>query len=239
MIGIIDMNTNNINCFVKLMKRFTCKYKIIREYNDYNTLEINKLIIPGIGNYKYTMEYIKQKQLDKVIKQHNNNGKQILSVCIGMQILTEYGTESCNEECNEECKNKICYGLNILGNTKTDILECDDILPHIGWNNINIIGYETEKGFCNIDLNNNLFYYVSNMFKNVDIKNVDFYFVHSYVVESKNNYKISDKWIIGKSIYGNKEFIAFICTENILALQFHPEKSGIAGIRIIENFVKS
>lgn len=77
------------------------------------------------------------------------------------------------------------------------------------------------------------------MFKNVDIKNVDFYFVHSYVVESKNNYKISDKWIIGKSIYGNKEFIAFICTENILALQFHPEKSGIAGIRIIENFVKS
>ena len=211
MIGIIDMETNNINCFIKILNKFNYKYKIITKYNDYND-EINKLIIPGIGNYNNCMNYLKNNDLDKVIFLHNNNNKKILGICIGMQIFTEYGTEEC-----------YTMGLNILQNTKTDLLNTKYILPNIGWNTI----YTYDK---NID--------DDNFIKNINLL-CDFYFVHSYNIIFNNikNYIENERYKIYYSQYYDIEFIALIKTDNLLLTQFHPEKSGINGINFIKNFL--
>jgi glutamine amidotransferase len=123
MIGIINMKTNNINCIVKIIQRNNFKYKIINEYNDYNN-DVEKIIIPGIGSYNSTMQYLKEKKIDKVIHEHNLNNKKILAICIGMQILTELGIEG--GEIN---------GLGLLTDSKTILLESDEILPNIGYAN--------------------------------------------------------------------------------------------------------
>jgi glutamine amidotransferase len=207
MIGIINMQTNNINCFVKILNRLNFKYKIINTNIDYNE-NITKLIIPGIGNYKECMEYIIHNNIDEIIKNHIKNKKKILGICIGMQILSSYGEES-----------ELTKGLDILKNTKTEKLQTNKILPHIGWNSIKIKNNDIDNLFNNINLNS------------------DFYFVHSFNVIF-NDKDITDEDIIfGKTKYGDKEFISVIKNKNILAVQFHPEKSGKNGIKLIENFL--
>lgn len=203
MIGLINMQTNNINCFIKILKKLNYKYKIINTISDYDD-KIIKLIIPGIGNYKECMEYIKNNNIDKLIYEHINLNKKILGICIGMQILSSYGEES-----------ELTNGLDIFKNTKTEKLKTDLILPHIGWNSIKIINNNDNNLFNNINLNS------------------DFYFVHSYNVICDNK-----DIIFSTTKYGNNEFISIIKNDNILALQFHPEKSGKNGIKLIENFLK-
>lgn len=208
MIGIIDMKTNNINCFIKILKKNNYKYKIINNYDDYILNRIDKLILPGIGSYNYVIEYLKKNNLDKVIIEHNSYKKKILAVCIGMQILTESGIEG-----------GISDGLGILKNSKTIKLDSNLILPNIGWNNL----------IYTDNLNNNDNF--TKLFNGIN-KKTDYYFVHSYHVAFEN----SNLELI-KSYYGNSEFNAVIVTENILATQFHPEKSGPNGVKLIKNFL--
>ena len=201
MIGIINMNTNNINCFLKIFKKLKKKYIIINSFDDYNE-NIDKLLIPGIGNYASCINFIKEQKIDKVIYTHLDNNKKIMGICIGMQILTSIGEEG-----------GLTNGLDILKNTKTIKMETDKILPNIGWHNIDII-------------NDN-----DPIYKNIN-KNADFYFVHSYIIETENKDMIS-----AFSNYGNTIFPAIIKYDNIFTTQFHPEKSGPNGIKLIENFL--
>ena len=201
MIGIINYTTNNINCFIKIIKRLKKEYKIINNYNDYNN-NIEKLIIPGIGSYNSCMNYIKEKKIDHIIFEHLNKNKKIMCICLGMHILSSIGTEG-----------GAIKGLDIFKNTSTIKLETDKILPHIGWNKLNLV-----------DKNNKIF-------NNINI-NADFYFVHSYHFVSNN-----DKIILATSRYGSTEFISCLLSDNIFAVQFHPEKSGSNGVKLISNFI--
>jgi len=197
------MQTNNIKCFVKILNKLDYKHKIINNKNDY-TDDIMKLIIPGIGNYQECMGYIKNNNLDDIIKKHISLNKKILGVCIGMQILSSCGEES-----------GLVDGLDVFKNTKTEKLRTNNILPHIGWNSINILCRDEDNLFNNINLN------------------ADFYFVHSYNVICVNK-----DIIFATTKYGNSEFISILKNNNILAVQFHPEKSGKNGVILIENFLK-
>ena len=201
MIGIINMNTNNIKCFTKIFKRLKKNYTIINKFEDYND-NITKLIIPGIGNYASCMNFIRSNNIDKVIYKHLENNKKIMGICIGMQILSSIGTEG-----------GLTDGLNIFKDTNTDKMKSNNILPNIGWNKLNILN-KNDPIYNNINLN------------------ADFYFVHSYIVKSDNINIIS-----ATSDYGDCTFISILKNENIFATQFHPEKSGPNGIKLIENFL--
>ena len=201
MIGIINMNTNNIKCFTKIFKRLKKNYTIINKFEDYND-NITKLIIPGIGNYASCMNFIRSNNIDKVIYKHLENNKKIMGICIGMQILSSNGTEG-----------GLTNGLDIFKDTNTDKMKSNNILPNIGWNKLNILN-KNDPIYNNINLN------------------ADFYFVHSYIVKSDNINIIS-----ATSDYGDCTFISILKNENIFATQFHPEKSGSNGIKLIENFL--
>lgn len=60
-----------------------------------------------------------------------------------------------------------------------------------------------------------------------------FYFVHSFIIEPGDR-----KYVLAISNYGGKKFCSVVGKNNIIGCQFHPEKSGEAGLKIIENFVK-
>ena len=201
MIGIINMNTNNIKCFTKIFKRLKKNYTIINKFEDYND-NITKLIIPGIGNYASCMNFIRSNNIDKVIYKHLENNKKIMGICIGMQIFSSTGTEG-----------GLTNGLDLFKDTNTDTMKSNNILPNIGWNKLNILN-KNDPIYNNINLN------------------ADFYFVHSYIVKSDNINIIS-----ATSDYGDCTFISILKNENIFATQFHPEKSGPNGIKLIENFL--
>jgi glutamine amidotransferase len=86
-------------------------------------------------------------------------------------------------------------------------------IPQIGWNNVN---FQIKDHFLVQGIPNNSY----------------FYFVHSYygIPENRDN-------ILGTTNYGETEFASIICKDNIVAAQFHPEKSGKYGIKMMQNFV--
>ncbi|CAB3289714.1 Imidazole glycerol phosphate synthase subunit HisH [Methanocaldococcus lauensis] len=105
-------------------------------------------------------------------------------------------------------------GVKGLGVIKGNVIKFRNVekLPHMGWNNVKIVK------------DNPLFEGIKD--------NSYFYFVHSYYVNPLNK-----EYIIGTTEYGI-EFPSAINKDNIYATQFHPEKSGKVGLKIIENFVE-
>lgn len=121
----------------------------------------------------------------------------------------------------------ICVGMQVLADKGYEFGEYDGLgwihgkvvqleskklpLPHIGWNNVNI------KNNCKLvtGINNDF----------------DFYFLHSYVFEVLDNKKA-----MTITEYGT-EFVSIVNQDNIYGVQFHPEKSQIAGKKIIQNFL--
>ena len=103
-------------------------------------------------------------------------------------------------------------GLNFIdGNTKLFKLEKNIKVPHVGWNQLSI----KDKSHP--------------MFKNINEKDY-FYFVHSYYMQVEENSVLSD------TKYGMK-FNSIIGKDNIIGVQFHPEKSYEPGLKIIKNFI--
>ena len=199
MIGIIDYGLGNINAYYNIYKENGVDLKIITHYKELNP-KINKLILPGIGSFDKAIFLLKSKNFFDEIKNFSlNNNNKILGVCVGMQILAK-GSEEGTE-----------VGLEIIDDKFVKLPS--KILPHIGWNSINI-----KK---NIDILN-------------DIKDKTFfYFLHSYALIKSNSILN-----ICETIY-DTNFISGFQKNNIYGIQFHPEKSHTQGSKILLNFYKS
>ena len=197
-IAVIDYNAGNIksvaNAFQKIgaLIKVTNSPKVIR-----NAIAI---VLPGVGAFGDSMNNLAVFKLTDLIRREIKV-KPFLGICLGLQLLFEYSTE---KEHNE--------GLGIFKGYVDKIPEGVKI-PHIGWNQLNILKKE------------------SRIFKDIKEKE-NFYFVHSYYAVCENSSIIS-----GTTDYG-AELTASIEKDNIFALQFHPEKSSLKGLKILENFLK-
>ena len=161
-----------------------------------------RVILPGVGAYGEAAEKIKNSGLDKVVREIASDGKPLLGICLGMQLLFEYGTEFGHNE-----------GLGLLkGHVKTMRDEIGDglKLPQIGWNALNI------------KKQNKLFKYINN--------GDHVYFVHSYHAVDCNDS------LIATTEYG-AEITAAVARDNVFGCQFHPEKSGDVGLKILKGFL--
>lgn len=169
---------------------------------------VDKVIFPGVGDAAYAMNQLKNTGFDSFLKDFSASGKPLMGICLGSQIVFDYSDEG----------DTPCLGLlkgNIVHMSKFDELEEDSRIkiPHMGWNNV-------------VRINGG-----SSLLDGVG-ENADFYFVHSYVIQPEDSSIIK-----GYADYGIK-VPAVISKDNITVFQFHPEKSGAAGLKILENFAR-
>ena len=131
-----------------------------------------------------------------------------MGICVGLQALFAGSVESPKST-----------GLNYIDFKLSRFDDSEKPVPEIGWNSC----IPSENLFFGLD-----------PYKR-------YYFVHSFAAilnsEKKKNLE-NDGWKIAKAKYGSEEFIAAVNKNNIFATQFHPEKSGKAGLNVIENFLK-
>ena len=209
---IIDYGSGNIKSVYNSVK------KTLNDFNrptqlkvSNNLLEIkkaDKIILPGVGSFDQCINRI--KEIKDLIETLNDEvivkKKPFLGICIGMQILADFGYE-----------NKKTKGLSwINGNVKNlkHYVDHDKNfkIPHMGWNNLDI--YNKKKLFDNITTED------------------QFYFVHSYFFDIKHKENI-----ICNTKYGI-DIPAIVKKNNIYGFQFHPEKSGKSGLRILYNWLR-
>ena len=168
-IGIISYGIGNVGSVVGCINNLGAQYQIIKEENEFNG--VDKLILPGVGNFKKCKEILDKKNFTKIIREKVLVHKiPILGICLGMQLLAHFGSEG--------NKSNFSEGLKLIeGNVESlRKLGTKLILPHIGWNSIKI-----KKP--------------SPIIKNIPEK-TDFYFVHSYAFTN-----IKKEYIIAETKY--------------------------------------
>ena len=197
MIAIIDYGAGNLNSIQKALE-FVGEETVILEEGKEDELDIyDGLVLPGVGAFPGAMERLKKNNFVDFIDKFVATGKPFLGVCLGMQLLFEWGFED-----------QKTAGLGLLKGNITK-METDYKIPHMGWNQLEIIK------------NDPLF--------NELPENPHFYFVHSYQLA-----EVTDE-VLATVGYGTT-VPAVIRKDNVIAFQFHPEKSGDNGIKLLENF---
>ena len=166
----------------------------------------NGIILPGVGAFRDAIGNLEKYGLKETLINEAKNGKPFLGICLGMQMLFEKSYEYGEYE-----------GLGLINGTveeiKKYIPENSDLkIPHMGWNSLAINdGFKDDKILKNVD-NNEYVYYVHSYFAKTDIKN-----------------------IVAYSEYGTK-ILGIVKNENVYGMQFHPEKSGDTGLKLLKNW---
>lgn len=163
------------------------------------------IILPGVGSFGEGMDNLKKNGLTDLIKdQALNKNKKILGICLGMQLLASKGFEYGEHDGLSIIPGKVIKIDNSISKLR---------LPHIGWNNVSIVGnHKITQGFE---------------------KEPIFYFVHSFHFVPENN-----KCVAGVCDYGEK-IVSILEHGNVFGVQFHPEKSHDDGFRILQNFLNA
>ena len=166
------------------------------------------MVLPGVGAFAVAVKNLKDRRLFDHIGSWIALEKPFLGICLGYQILFEESEENMD-------KGKNPRGIAVFeGKVKRLSGKKNLKIPHMGWNQV------WQKPTPNAP-----------WFKGIP-DGTYFYFVHSYipVPEDKNI-------ICGTTDYG-PEFASCISGKNLFASQFHPEKSSLVGIKLLDNFLK-
>ncbi len=191
MIAIIDYAAGNVKSVENAVRKLGFETKITSNLEEIKNAD--KVIFPGVGEASTAMNYLKLKGLDVLIPTLK---QPFLGICLGQQLLCSFSEEG----------NTKCLGIFDL---KVKQFPATDIVPHMGWNNLQKTKTSLFEGVSDQD---------------------DFYFVHSYYCEVGENTTSECDYIL--------PFSATLQKDNFYGTQFHPEKSGDIGSKILENFLK-
>ena len=205
MIAIIDYEAGNLTSVARALTHLGYKNEITSAAEKILTAE--RVIFPGVGAAKATMQTLQKRGLSQVLTDFFHTGKSMLGICIGIQILFEH-----SEEEDADCLNLLPGYVKKYPMTDTETQTGILKVPQIGWNEV----YQTKP--------HAIFEGVPNP--------AHFYFVNSYYPEPA-----SEDIVIGKTKYG-LEFCSAIAHDNLIATQFHLEKSGRVGLKMLNNFLR-
>jgi len=204
-VTIVDYKSGNISSVINSFKEVAKNIVNIEVTSDLKKIKsADKVVLPGQGSFKSCIEALHNiKGLVDTLNEFTIiNKKPLLGICVGLQMFADIG--------HEETKTK---GLGWISGevSKIDNQNKKFKLPHIGWNQINIIKN-------------------SKILQGVENKS-HMYFVHSYEFIPK------DKNVISATTDYSSNIVCSVEKENIFGTQFHPEKSDKIGLKIIDNFI--
>ena len=204
-VTIVDYNSGNISSVINSFKEVAQDKVNIEVTADINKIKSSdKVVLPGQGSFKSCVDALnKINGLTETLTEFAiNNKKPLLGICVGLQMFADIGYEENETKGLGWISGKVSKIDNQNGKFK---------LPHIGWNQINIIKQ-------------------SRIFENIE-NNSHMYFVHSY------EFIPEDKNVISATTDYSSNIVCSVEKENIFGTQFHPEKSDKLGLKIIDNFI--
>jgi glutamine amidotransferase len=203
MIAIIDYEAGNLTSVQRALTHLGQPSVITRDISQ--VMQAERIIFPGVGAAGKAMEGLKKLKLDQALLMSCQQGKPILGICLGAQIVTDWSEEN----------NTTCLGL-IKGKVFRFPENGEDRdgrklkVPHMGWNRVHLRRRHP-------------------LFEGIPPES-EFYFVHAYYPAPENPGSV-----LGETFYGFN-FASVLCSGNLVAVQFHAEKSGRPGLKMLSNF---
>ncbi|MEZ5896168.1 MAG: imidazole glycerol phosphate synthase subunit HisH [Parvularculaceae bacterium] len=204
---IIDCGSGNLRSVEKALERAARENGLAIHFDIVDDPALvaaaDRVILPGVGAFGACMAAItgNDGMLEALEHVVLIAGKPFLGVCVGMQVLSEYGHEFGRTE-----------GLGwIPGEVRKMAASPARRVPHMGWNTVNVVGG-------------------GSVLSGVDGE--DFYFLHSYHFVVENSVHCA-----GVCQY-EEDLVAAVMRDNILGVQFHPEKSQHAGAAMLGEFLR-
>ena len=213
MIVIVDYGMGNLHSVQRAFAQVSTQPIIITA--DENIIaKAERIILPGQGAMQDCMKALNQSGLKETVVQAITN-KPTFGICVGMQMLFENSEESIETPALGLFKGTI---KKLPHEYLIDQTIQRQKVPHIGWNTV----YTKQKQHPVLkDL------HITN---DINTKNQNFfYFVHSYACMQSEHSLLHTHYGL--------EFTSAIAYDNIIATQFHPEKSGKIGLKLYENFI--
>jgi len=205
-VTIVDYNSGNISSVINSFKEVAKDKVNIEVTSDLTKIQSSdKVVLPGQGSFKSCVDAL--TNINGLVDTLNDfvliNKKPLLGICVGLQMFADVGYEEKETKGLGWIPGKVSKIDNQNGKFK---------LPHIGWNQVNIL--KDSKIFKDIKNNSHM------------------YFVHSYELIP------NDKSLVSATTDYSSNIVCSIEKENIFGTQFHPEKSDKIGLKIIDNFIK-
>jgi glutamine amidotransferase len=204
---IIDYGSGNLFSVEQAFEELGVKPLITTDRKKISEAEY--LVIPGVGAFGDCMAEINERNLGKAIKKAATRGAFILGICVGAQILFEASEEYGFHK-----------GLGLIPGSvvRIPVRDADGFykkLPHIGWSSLELNKGKKWEG--------TILHW---------IKPGDFcYFVHSFMFQPKNSQDC-----LANTFYRKTKICVVVKKNRIFGCQFHPEKSGPVGLKIIKAF---
>jgi glutamine amidotransferase len=204
-VTIVDYQSGNISSVINSFTE-VAKGKVNLEVTaDLTKIKSSdKIVLPGQGSFKSCVDSL--NSITGLVETLNEfaitNKKPLLGICVGLQMFADVGFEEMETKGLGWISGKVSKIDNQNGKFK---------LPHIGWNEIEIVKQ-------------------SKIFKDIANKS-HMYFVHSY------EFIPEDKSVISATTDYSSKIVCSVERENLFGTQFHPEKSDKIGLKIIENFI--
>ena len=211
MITIIDYGLSNLLSVQHAFSHFGAETLLTNKPED--VLAADALVLPGVGAFKDGMDGLAKLGLIEPVRQKAAAGTPLLGICLGMQMLFDESEEF-----------GLHNGLGLIPGCVVKIPDTDadgkpQRVPHISWNPLYPGGGRTDfAGTALADVT----------------PGEECYFIHSYEAKPQN-----DRDCLAYTMYGGRQICAAAVHGNVLGCQFHPEKSGPVGLKIIEEFIKT
>jgi len=217
---LVDYGLGNLRSATRGLERAGASVEITDDPEAFAAAD--GVVLPGVGAFREGME--NAGPLREALTAHAEAGRPLFGICLGMQMLL-----TSSEEADHEGEGEVT-GLDLIPGTNVR-LDVDRKVPHMGWNELDVerdhpivagvdrAGSETPQA------------------DGPDRGSVDgehAYFVHSYYADPDD-----PDAVVATADYG-VDFPAVVANEagNVFGTQFHPEKSGETGLKILRNFVE-
>lgn len=206
---VIDYGMGNV---LSVLRSFTFWHAQALLSCDAKAIEnADYLVFPGVGAFAHGMAEIKQRGIVQAIVSFCQKGNPFLGICLGMQMMF-----SVSEEFGVHAGLDLIPG-RVCAIPKTGKDNQAHKIPHIGWNQLT--------------LPKHLNAWENGLLAGIPEK-TPVYFVHSFTAEPEH-----DKHRLADCDYNGRLIAAAVCRENMYGTQFHPEKSGPLGLKMIQNFL--
>ncbi|MCR4424667.1 MAG: imidazole glycerol phosphate synthase subunit HisH [Firmicutes bacterium] len=216
MIAIIDYGAGNLRSVQQALVKLGHYSEII---GDPGLLRYaDALILPGVGAFGSAMESLGRATLIDEVVTFAESGRPVLGICLGMHLLFCSSQESPGVPGFSLIPGRVVK-FALGGSEGADRRHK---VPHMGWNQVFFRGEVSSAHGATV---------VERLWRGIPPGSW-FYFAHSYYAEPDDSTVLA-----GETHYGVK-FASAVASRNLVGVQFHPEKSGDAGLTLLDNFAR-